>query len=225
MAATTVKNTATVTTPAAVKQELDAFPLVDSQGEPTVTVEEFTPSGEPIPAPKGTGKVKTPKNTTPAPKTPGKAPGKGKTNPKTPGKGKTPVKAPKGKVKGSQGAGKVKGKNGGKKVEKAEPKAEGKTYTKHGVEVTLRPTPKGQRAEVFGFTAVAVLRWMGFKGWKVSEAVAVLEKLGLDAVVAVPTVRTQVGEGRHGEDSVRGGPADLTKEQGRVLTALKPKAE
>ena len=54
------------------------------------------------------------------------------------------------------------------------------------------------KAQIGGYSATSVLRWMGSQGWNWREAVAVLEKL--DITMKETTIKLQINSGRHGND-------------------------
>lgn len=97
-----------------------------------------------------------------------------------------------------------------------------KVVKEQGVPRNVKSLPKGQsdkparkvcRAEIFGYSVTAVLRWMGLNNWTFEDAGVACATLGAGGI-SDTTIRIQLAAGKKGE---RGEPAPLTKAQAKQL--------
>jgi hypothetical protein len=82
----------------------------------------------------------------------------------------------------------------------------------------LAPKRAQVRGQIFGYSATAVLRWMGANGFTFEDAGVVLASFGL-AKMSDTTIRIQLTAGKKA-DPTRGEPAPLTAAQGKKLIEL-----
>lgn len=75
--------------------------------------------------------------------------------------------------------------------------------------------PKAGRSQLFGFSATAVMRWMGANGWDFDKAWAAFAGMGVDDL-SETTFKIQLRAGAKGE---RGEPAAVTAAQAKELEA------
>ena len=111
-----------------------------------------------------------------------------------------------------------------KKAKESEPSPESTDVTVETQANETQPvetTAKRQvcRAQVCGYPATAVLRWMGLNGWKYVDARAALNASGAAGISDV-TIRIQLLAGKKGE---RGEPAAINKSQAKELEAAAKK--
>jgi hypothetical protein len=112
-----------------------------------------------------------------------------------------------------------------KKAKESEPSPEVKETAAEPQAVETQPaetTAKRQvcRAQVCGYPATAVLRWMGLNGWKYADARAALNASGAAGISDI-TIRIQLLAGKKGE---RGEPAAINKSEAKELAAAAKKA-
>jgi outer membrane biosynthesis protein TonB len=78
---------------------------------------------------------------------------------------------------------------------------------------TTKPI-KQARVTVFGYSAMAVLRWMGANGWITIDATKAIAALGESGQVKPSTIATGLSDGRSGK---WGRPAPVTADQAKQL--------
>ena len=77
-----------------------------------------------------------------------------------------------------------------------------------------RKTTTGkERVKILGYSATAVLRWMGANDWSFEDAGIVMNTLGAYSI-SDATIRIQLNAGKKGE---RGPAAPVTKQQAKIL--------
>lgn len=76
---------------------------------------------------------------------------------------------------------------------------------------------KHPRVTILGFSATAVLKWMGANGWKREEAEKVIQKLAEGGEVKPATITTGLSDGR--SEKYRKGAAPITPAQAKQLKA------
>ena len=81
---------------------------------------------------------------------------------------------------------------------------------------TKRQMGEVVRAQIFGYSATSVLRWMGANGWGFEDAAVVMATIGA-ARIADSTIRIQLNAGRDGR---RGPAAPVTPAQAKKLREL-----
>ncbi len=77
-----------------------------------------------------------------------------------------------------------------------------------------RATVKPVRAQIFGYSVTAVLRWMGANGWEFGAAVTACENMAQCYKLSDVTVRLQL---KAGKDGTRGPAAPVTPSQAKSL--------
>lgn len=92
--------------------------------------------------------------------------------------------------------------------------ADAPLQTRSEVPPTKRRTGTTQcRVKIFGYSATAVLRWMGANGWNFEDAAVAMATLGAHAL-ADCTIRLQL---KAGKDGARGPAAPITPAQAKQL--------
>ncbi len=81
---------------------------------------------------------------------------------------------------------------------------------------STKGTRKQVRAQVFGYSITAVLRWMGKEGWTFEDAAVVCATIGA-AKIADVTIRLQL---KAGKDGLRGPAAPITASQAKQLRQM-----
>lgn len=84
---------------------------------------------------------------------------------------------------------------------------------------TTNTAPKAGRSQLFGYSATAVMRWMGANGWSFDKAMAAFTGMGVDDL-SETTFKIQLRAGVKGE---RGDPAPVTDKQAKELEAAASK--
>lgn len=84
---------------------------------------------------------------------------------------------------------------------------------------TTNAAPKAGRSQLFGYSATAVMRWMGANGWSFDKAMAAFAGMGVDDL-SETTFKIQLRAGVKGE---RGDPAPVTDKQAAELEAAATK--